>query len=73
MEYVYTVSELADILKTNKNDVYELIRSGHLNALRLGRLKVTRFELERFLREYNGKDLSDLNNVTELQTAKEVS
>lgn len=64
--YLYTVEEVASILKTNKNTVYELIRTGHLKGLKLGRIKVTKFELIRFLKEYNGKDLSDLNHVKNL-------
>lgn len=64
--YLYTVDEVAAILKSNKNTVYELIRTGHLMALKLGRIKVTKFELIRFLKQYNGKDLSDLNHVCDL-------
>ncbi|WP_096635794.1 helix-turn-helix domain-containing protein [Clostridium cochlearium] len=65
-EYLYTVEEVATILKVNKNTVYDLIRSGLLQALRLGRLKVTKITLIRFLKEYNGKDLSDLEDIKEL-------
>ncbi|MTI49436.1 MAG: helix-turn-helix domain-containing protein [Firmicutes bacterium] len=66
-EYLYTVREVADILKSNKNKVYELIRSGHITALKLGSLKITKFELLRFLKENTGKDLTDLENVKELK------
>lgn len=66
-DLIYTVGEVAEILKTNKNTVYDLIRNGYLKALKLGRLKITKFELLRFLKEYNGKDLSDLNDVKELE------
>lgn len=65
-EYLYTVEEVATILKVNKNTVYELIRSGLLQALRLGRLKVTKITLIRFLKDFNGKDLSDLEDIKEL-------
>ena len=68
---IYTVTEVSKLLKVNKNLVYELIKKGHLTALKLGSLKVTRFEILRFLREYNGKDLSDLDNVIELKIEKE--
>lgn len=64
--YLYTVEEVASILKINKNAVYDLIRKGILTALKLGRLKVTKPTLLKFLREYNGKDLSDLENIKEL-------
>ena len=46
-------------------DTHKLIKAGHLQALKLGSLKVTSFELERFIREASGKDFSDLNNVTQ--------
>lgn len=66
-DFLYTVEEVAAILKVNKNKVYDLIRKGYLTALKLGRYKVTKFELIRFLKEYNGKDLSDLDNIKELK------
>lgn len=65
-EYLYTVEEVAAILKVNKNTVYDLIRNGLLIALKLGRLKVTRTTLLKFLKDFNGKDLSDLDNIKEL-------
>lgn len=44
-DYIYTVDEVASILKVNKNTVYDLIRSGNLIALKLGRLKITKATL----------------------------
>lgn len=66
IEYLYTVDEVAQILKVNKNAVYDLINANVIKALKLGRLKITRFELLKFLKNHNGKDLSDLNNIREL-------
>lgn len=63
---IYTVPEVAQILKMNKNAVYSLINKGLLIALKLGSLKVTRYELLRFLKQYNGMDLSDLDNIKPL-------
>ncbi|MBV7271619.1 helix-turn-helix domain-containing protein [Clostridiaceae bacterium UIB06] len=71
--YLYTVEEVAAILKVNKNAVYDLIRNGLLTALKLGRLKVTKPTLLSFLREYNGKDLSDLEHIKELTFQNETS
>ncbi|SET46484.1 DNA binding domain-containing protein, excisionase family [Natronincola peptidivorans] len=65
-DFLYTVEEVAQILKVNKNAVYDLINAKVLKALKLGRLKITRFELLRFLREYSGKDLTDLKEIKEL-------
>ena len=58
-----TVKEVSKKLKLCVSDTYKLIRAGHLQALKLGALKVTSLELERFIKEASGKDFSDLNNV----------
>lgn len=65
-EYLYTVDEISKILKINRNSAYDLISMGVLRAMKLGRLKVTRTSLLTFLKEYNGKDLSDLDHIKEL-------
>ncbi|NFB52040.1 DNA-binding protein [Clostridium botulinum] len=65
-DYIYTVDEVASILKVNKNTVYDLIRSGNLIALKLGRLKITKATLLKFLKDFNGKDLTNLNDIKEL-------
>lgn len=62
---LFTVKEVSKKLRINVTDTYKLIRTGHLQALKLGSLKVTSFELERFIREASGKDFTDLNNITE--------
>lgn len=65
-ELLYTVPEVAKILKVDQHKVYALIEKKLLVGLKLGRLKVTRYELLRFLKDFNGKDLSDLDNIKEL-------
>lgn len=62
---LFKIREVAQILRVNPNRVYELIKKGHITALKLGDLKVTRFELTRFIKEANGKDFSDLDNIKE--------
>ena len=62
---LFTVKEVSKMLKMNVTDTHKLIKAGHLQAFKLGSLKVTSFELERFIREASGKDFSDLNNVTQ--------
>lgn len=52
-----TVNEVAKTLKTNPNTVYELINRGELKGLKLGRIKVPYFEVERFLRDNLGKEV----------------
>ncbi|ALA12301.1 helix-turn-helix domain-containing protein [Paenibacillus larvae] len=66
MNRLHTVSEVAEILRVNPNYVYDLIRHGHLQALKLGRLKISTFELENFMKRNAGKDFSDLRNIRDL-------
>lgn len=61
-----TIKEVSKRLKMNATDTYKLIKSGNLQALKLGSLKVSSYELERFIREATGKDFTDLDNVKEL-------
>lgn len=61
-----TVKEVAKRLKVNPTYVYKLINKGYIQCLILGKKKVTDFELERFLRESQGKDFTDLDNVKEM-------
>ncbi|WP_040192125.1 helix-turn-helix domain-containing protein [Clostridium culturomicium] len=65
-DLLYTVPEVAKLLKVDNHKVYELIDKKILVGLKLGRLKVTRVELFKFLETYSGKDLSDLENIKEL-------
>ncbi|MGK0469051.1 helix-turn-helix domain-containing protein [Clostridium sp.] len=64
--YLYTVAEVSEILKVNKNAVYELINHGLLQGLKLGSMKITKLEVVRFLDTYNGKNLDDLDNIKDL-------
>lgn len=65
-DVLYTVKEISELLKTNKNYVYELIRRGMLPALKLGSFKVRRTSLLKFIEQNEGKDLTDLDNITNL-------
>lgn len=38
---LYTVTEVSKLLKVNRNFVYDLIRNGELEAVRIGSIKVT--------------------------------
>lgn len=61
-----TVKEVSKILKVNVHKVYDLIRAGMLPALKLGSLKIRKSSLEKFLDEYEGMDISDVNNIKSL-------
>lgn len=56
-DMVYTVSEVAAILKTNVDYVYKLQKTGKLKFLKLGSWKCRRSTLEAFLEEYDGRDV----------------
>jgi excisionase family DNA binding protein len=64
---IYTVKEVAKIIHTSPNYVYELIQSGFLPAIKLGSVKVLKSSLEQFLIDNQGNDLSDVNKVTKLE------
>lgn len=61
-----TVKETAEKLKTNTNTVYKLIKGQFITALKLGRYKIPDYELERFIKENQGMDITDLDNVKPL-------
>ena len=63
---LYTVHEVAKIMKTNPGYVYRLIRAGLIPVLKLGSLKVRKESLYEFLVKYEGKDLTNPEEVKEL-------
>jgi len=65
-DLLFTVPEASKILKVEQKTVRNLIAKGFLQALKLGRVKIRKVEIERFLQWAQGKDLTDLNNVKEL-------
>jgi excisionase family DNA binding protein len=62
-EMLYTVKEVATILKTNVDYVYKLHDSGILRFMKIGSLKCRKSTLEAFLARYDGMDVSDPYNV----------
>ena len=52
-----TVNEVAKVLKCSPNAVYDLINKGELKGLKLGRIKVPYFEIDRFLRDNLGREV----------------
>lgn len=69
-ELVYTVNEVSQILKINKNSVYELINSGILKCMKLSSYKITLKSLNDFLDKYDGYDLSNLTDIKLLHQYK---
>ena len=68
---LYTVSEVAKILKCNQNTVHKLRKSGLLPFLKLGLFKCRKEALEEFLQKYEGYDVSDPYNVMTLEESEE--
>ncbi len=66
-QMLYTVAETSKILKTNTSYIYSLIKLGFLPAIKLGSYKIRKSSIEKFLQEYENKDLTDLTNIKELQ------
>ena len=46
---LYTVTEVAKLLKVNRNFVYNLIKNGELEAVRIGSIKVKKEALNRYV------------------------
>lgn len=63
---LYTMAEAAKLLCIDRNRIYKLYAAGRIKCLKLGSLKVRAEELERFLRDNEGMDLSDPYNVKPL-------
>jgi excisionase family DNA binding protein len=65
---IYTTHEVAKILHSSPNYIYELIKKGKLKAVKLKSLKIRKSALEEFLQENEGNDLSNLENIKKLNT-----
>ncbi len=65
-DVLYTVSEVAQILKTNTAYVYRLKDAGLLRFLKIGRLKCRKSTLEAFMARYEGMDITDPENIKPL-------
>lgn len=69
MDELLTVKEVAKLLKVNTDKVYELIRKGCIPALKLGSLKIPPWSLKEFINNNVGKDLSDLDNIKNMEVS----
>ncbi|MNP81912.1 Helix-turn-helix domain protein [compost metagenome] len=65
-DYLLSVSDVAKRLDISRNQTYDLINRGLIKTLKFKSLKVRNSEINRFLSEYEGKDLSDLDNIRNL-------
>ena len=60
---LYTVKEVSELLHTNTTYVYKLIKAELLPVLKLGSYKVRRESLNKFIADYEGKDLTNPNDI----------
>lgn len=74
-DVLYTIAEVAALLKVNKNAVYFLIREGYLTSIKIGCRKVTRRALLSFLEKFDGEEIPYPNSgaakKAELKKAEE--
>ena len=63
---LYSFKEVGDLIGKYPYQVYPLIYSGILPAMRIGSLKVARDDLLRFIAKYKGMDISDPDNIKPL-------
>lgn len=66
MDELLTTSEVAKLLKCNRNFVGDLLKSGLLPYIVLGSRKVRRKALEEFMQKYEGWDITDPYNPKEI-------
>ena len=62
-ELLYTISEVAKLLKVNRNYVYALINGGYIRSIKLGCRKITRKALLEFLDKYDGIEFDENINI----------
>ena len=48
---LYTVTEVSKLLKVNRNFVYDLIRNGELEAVKIGSIKVKKEVLTKYVND----------------------
>lgn len=66
-DVLYTVKEVATLLKSNVDYVHKLRKARLLKFIKIGSFKVRKQELDKFLELNEGKDISDPFNVKELE------
>lgn len=66
MELLYTVPEVAKLLKVNQGKVHEFRKAGLLKFMKLGAYKVRASELDRFLAACEGYDVTDPEHIVPL-------
>ena len=66
-EVLYSIKEVATLLHTSPNYVYDLVNAGMLKSIKIRSRKVRRSSLLEFLDQYEGMDISDICNIKPLE------
>lgn len=66
-DMLFTVPEVAAILKTNVDYVYKLQKAGLIKFIKIGRWKCRKSTLEDFLAKYEGCDISNPFNIKQIE------
>lgn len=61
MEKLYTLQETANLLKVSTRTVLRYIKSGKLEAIKIGQWRVSKTAIQNFLD--NSKNLTNINNA----------
>lgn len=70
-DILYTAEELSRLFKCSVGRVNDLRKAGLLPALKLGCFKYRKVSVEKFLEEYEGKDVTDPFKVQDLKGAED--
>lgn len=65
-DMVYTVEEVATIMRASKQYVYTLINANQIRVLKIPHTRIRKSELERFFRDNEGKDLTNPNEPKDI-------
>lgn len=65
-QILYTVPEVAKLLKTNSDYVHKLRKSGLLPFIKLGQYKCRKEALAKFLADHEGEDLTNPEEIKKL-------
>ena len=65
-DMVYTVEEVATIMRASKQYVYTLINANQIRVLKIPHTRIRKSELERFFTDNEGKDLTNPNEPKDI-------
>ena len=71
-QIVYSAQGAAKILHSSPNYIYELVKKGKLKAVKLKSIKILKSTLEDFLKENEGNDLSDIDNIRKISVCEDI-